>query len=559
MPRTLLLTTAAAVYVVLWVALWHLASAAALTTGTSVWYPPAALTFSLLAVFGPGWAWVPLLASLVAGRDLWQDAPTLVEFAGSLSHVSSYLLAALAFRMSTPPPRIALTPRTLSRFIVFGLSGALLSAVLGTLNHHLAGLSPTLPMGRAVVAWFAGDALGIASLAPFLVFSLIPWHRRLPRPDNWRSLQPYGYALVGDLAAIAGITFAVGLVAWMADVEIIPVSALAAGGTLIILAGWRVPRQSLATLAIVMSALAVATLLVPAPRDLIESGLVMLVSSLLALVTTQQTVALRRERLRRASLARQIAAARREHDGTVEQLERMKTRISEVGHELRTPLNAIIGFAGLIRMTAAKADTSATIERAETIEHSGEFLLLLINDIVDETSLRLGRLSLQIQPMDPVEPLEAVARMLSHRAATKDQALDVKVATSPPPVRADPVRLKQVLVNLVQNAIKYSPRGTPIFLTAQIHKGADKVRLSVVDEGPGLSKDDLEQALRPFTRVSDADREGGSGIGLPLAMQLVQEMGGVADVDTAPGRGTAVHIRLPVDETVDRGVESSQR
>jgi signal transduction histidine kinase len=551
-PRALLLTTAAAVYVVLWVALWHLASAAALTTGTAVWYPPAALTFSLLAMFGPGWAWLPLLASLVAGRDLWQEALTLFEIAGSLSHVGSYLLAALAFRMSTPPPRIALTPRTLSRFLLAGLSGALFSAVLGTLNHQLAGLAGTLPTGRAVVAWFAGDALGIASLAPFLVFSLLPWHRRLSRPDNWRLLQPYGYALVGDLVAIAGLTFAVGLVAWMADVEIVPVSALAAGGTLIILAGWRMPRQSLTTVAVVMSALAVAMLFVPNPRDLIESGLVMLVSSLLALVTTQQTVALRRERLRRASLARQIAEARREHDATAEQLERMKTRIAEVGHELRTPLNAIIGFAGLIRMTAGKADTSATVERAETIEHSGEFLLLLINDIVDETSLRLGRLSLQIQPTDPAEPLDAVARMLAHRAATKDQTLDVKVATPLPPMMADPLRLKQILMNLVQNAIKYSPRGVPILLSAQLEKSADAVRFSVVDEGPGLSQDDLELALQPFTRVGDADREGGSGIGLPLAMQLVQEMGGVADVDSAPARGTAFHIRLPVATANDR-------
>jgi signal transduction histidine kinase len=75
---------------------------------------------------------------------------------------------------------------------------------------------------------------------------------------------------------------------------------------------------------------------------------------------------------------------------------------------------------------------------------------------------------------------------------------------------------------------------------------------SIVDEGPGLSQDDLELALQPFTRVGDADREGGSGIGLPLAMQLVQEMGGVADVDSAPGRGTAFHIRLPVATANDR-------
>jgi signal transduction histidine kinase len=279
----------------------------------------------------------------------------------------------------------------------------------------------------------------------------------------------------------------------------------------------------------------------------------MLVSSLLALVTTQQTVALRRERLRRASLARQIAVARREHDATVEELERVKTRIAEVGHELRTPLNAIIGFAGLIRMMAGKADTSATVERAETIEHSGEFLLLLINDIVDETSLRLGRLSLQIQPTDPVEPLNTVARMLAHRAATKDQALDVKVSTPPPPVKADPVRLKQVLLNLVQNAIKYSPRGTQIILTARTDQSADEVRLSVVDEGPGLSQDDLELALRRFTRVNDADREGGSGIGLPFVMQLVQEMGGIADVDSAPSLGTAFHIRLPMARSSEQG------
>jgi signal transduction histidine kinase len=549
----LLLTTAASLYVVLWVLLWHLASVAALTTGASVWYPPAALTFGLLAVFGPAWVWLPLLASLVAGRGLWQDAPTLFEFAGSLSHVGSYLLAALAFRMSTAPPRIALTPRTLSRFLLAGISGALCSAVLGALNHQLAGLADTLPIGRAIVGWFAGDALGIASLAPFLVFALLPWHRRLSRAGNWRPLQPYGYAFVRDLAAIAGVTFGVSVVAWMADVEVVPVSALAAGGMLIIVAGWRVPRQSLTTLAIVMSSLAGATLLVPAPRDLIESGLVMLVSSLLALVTTQQTLALRRERLRRASLARQIAVARREHDATVEQLERMKTRIAEVGHELRTPLNAIIGFAGLIRMMAGKADTSATVERAETIEHSGEFLLLLINDIVDETSLRLGRLSLQIQPTDPVEPLNTVARMLAHRAATKDQALDVKVSTPPPPVKADPVRLKQVLLNLVQNAIKYSPRGTQIILTARTDQSADEVRLSVVDEGPGLSQDDLELALRRFTRVNDADREGGSGIGLPFVMQLVQEMGGIADVDSAPSLGTAFHIRLPMARSSEQG------
>jgi len=556
--RALVQTVAVVVYLLAWVSLWHLASAAALATGTSLWYPPAALTFSLLAVWGPRWVWLPAVASLVAGQGLWQNAPTVFELAGSFSHAASYLVAAVAFRMAAGPPRIALTPRTLASFVIAGLVGALLSAVLGTLNHELAGLDATLPPGRAIVAWFAGDALAIASLAPFLVFAALPWHRRLRRAWRVRRLQQAGSLLLRDLAVVAAVTVGIGVIAWTASVEIVPISALAAGGLLIILAGRRVPRQSLTTLAIAISAFGLISLVAPAQRDLIEGGLVMLVGSLLVLVTTRQTMALRRESLRHAGLSRQISKLRRDHDTAVQELDRMKTRIAEVGHELRTPLNAIIGFAGLIRMTAGKQETSVTAERAETIEHSGEYLLLLINDIVDQASLRLGRLSVQLQPTEPADAVRAVARMLDHRAATKDQPLDVTPDARLPYVTADPVRLKQVLVNFAQNAIKYSPRGTPIALTAQVAEGLDHVCLSVVDEGPGLAQGELDLALQPFTRVGDTDREGGSGIGLPLAIQLVQEMGGGVDIETAPGRGTAVHVRLPVDETVDQSAETSQ-
>lgn len=547
MHRFGLQSVALAAYVLVWVTLWHVAAATALTTGTSLWYPPAALTFSLLALRGPAWLWLPFVASIMAGRELWQDFPTVFEVGGSLSHVVSYGVAAIVFRRFTTSPRVALTSDRLAIFLLSGLLGAALSAALGTLNHELASLQPEIPTGRALVAWFVGDALGVVSLAPFLVFVAYRSRRRVLCSRHLQSLLQPGYRLIQDLILIALLTGAVGGSAWMARVELVPISALAAGGVLIILTGRRPPRQSLTTLTIVMSVLAVGGLVVPAQRELIEGGLVMLVSTLLTFLTLQQTVALRLERARHESLRLRLAGVRREYTTAAQQLERLKTRIAEIGHELRTPLNAITGYAGLIRITAGEQESSITAERAKIIEHSGEYLLILVNDIVDSESLRLGRLSLQLRPTNTGEVLHSVATMLEHQAATKEQKLEVEADDDLPLVTADPVRLKQVLVNLTQNAIKYSPPKRPITLSAQMTPSLRRVRLSVIDEGPGLSGSDLDLALQPFMRANDAEQEGGSGIGLPLSLALVREMGGEADVNTAPERGTAVNINLPCD------------
>ena len=543
--RTLLLQGGfAAGFIALWVGVWHAALAAALSTGTSLWYPPAALTFSLLAVAGPRWVWLPLVASLIAGQQVWQGAPTIFELAGSLGHAVSYLAAALLFRWLTPSPRIVLTPRVLSRFLIAGLFGAALSAVLGTLNHQLATLEGAVPLGRAVVAWFAGDALGVMSLAPFIVFVALPCRRRLLRRAQWPGIAVHLSKLVLDVALTATIAGLVGVCAWVAEVDIVPITALAAGGALVLLTGYRRARNSLATLAVVMTTLALVSLVVPERRDLIEGGLVMLVSTLLMLVTLQQAMALRQERVHHARLSQQIRRLRAEYDRASGDLDKMKTRIAELGHELRTPLNAVIGYAGLIRMKAEGRAEGSTAEHAGIIERSGEFLLLLINDILDSASLRRNALSLQMQDTDPLDAVRSVREMLAHRASGKEQPLEAAEANVPA-VRADPVRLKQVLVNLVQNAIKYCPKGTPITLSMADVSDRGEVCLSVIDAGPGLSTEELELALQPFTRASDRDREGGSGVGLPLALQLIQEMGGRTDIDTAPGRGTAIHLYMP--------------
>ncbi|GEM_PF-5203302 len=536
---------AGATYVVAWVAFWELAAAAALTSGTSVWYPPAALTFGLLAIFGPMWAWLPLIASLIAGQQLWQGSPTIFELAGSLTHVASYAIAACFFRRLTPSPRFRLTPRRFSLFVLAGMSGAALSAALGALNHELAGLEAAQPIGPRLIAWFAGDALGVVSLAPFLVFAAFPWHRRLLQPRHLRRLGRPGRLLLIDVATVAGMTGAAGLTGWVARVHVVPISALAAAGTMILLTGKRPARQSLATMAFVFTGIALASLALPERKALVEGGLVLLMGALLTSFTLHRTLLLRREQMQLTGLKGEIARIRGEYETTAQQLARMRTRIAEMGHELRTPLNAVMGYAGIIRMTASQRADDRTAEHAATIERSGEFLSILINDVVDSASLRRDRLSLQIQPTDPGEVLDAVASMLAHRAAAKSQTLEPDLATDIPPVAADPVRLKQVLVNLTQNAIKYSPKETPITLAAR-QESAETVRLSVIDSGPGLSDEELEIALQPFRRAGTAETEAGSGIGLPLALELARKMGGTADIDTAPGEGTGVHVRLPV-------------
>jgi signal transduction histidine kinase/ActR/RegA family two-component response regulator len=216
--------------------------------------------------------------------------------------------------------------------------------------------------------------------------------------------------------------------------------------------------------------------------------------------------------------------------------------LSITSHEIRTPLNAILGFTQLLQLSDLSAEDRDGVER---ILGAGRHLLALINELIDIARIESGELSLSVEPV-LVRPLaEETCQLMATLAAERSITISL---CSPEPglaVLADQQRLRQVLVNLVSNAIKYNRRGGTVKITCQA-AGESQVSLVVTDTGAGIQAADLERIFDPFERLG-VEQTGieGSGIGLPLARALAQAMAGQLTAASAPGDGSAFTVTLP--------------
>ena len=238
-----------------------------------------------------------------------------------------------------------------------------------------------------------------------------------------------------------------------------------------------------------------------------------------------------------------------------EEASRAKSRfVANMSHELRTPLNAIIGFSDLIESEAlGPLGNSRYRSYAGDIRNSGQHLLSLINDILDFSKADADRLSLHEESVDLEELLEGSVRMLLPRAAHEN----VKLVLEPPPsglrLRADAKRLKQIVLNLVSNAIKYTPAGGKVNLGAGI-EGDGALAMTVRDTGVGISEADQRKVLEAFVQVDNAPNRAheGTGLGLPLTKRLVELHGGSLTLESRLGKGTTVRVVLPPDRVMPR-------
>ncbi|MFN0011581.1 MAG: ATP-binding protein [Phycisphaerales bacterium] len=226
--------------------------------------------------------------------------------------------------------------------------------------------------------------------------------------------------------------------------------------------------------------------------------------------------------------------------------------LANMSHEIRTPLTAILGFAGLLA-----ADDAAPAERAQhahTIERNGEHLLALISDVLDISKIEAGHMTVESLPVSPVGLAGEVVQLLGSRAG----AAGVLLATEfnwplPETIPSDPVRLRQILVNLIGNAIKFTPKGRVVIsLSAEEGEGARLLRIRVRDNGIGMTH---EQAARLFASFQQADtsttrRFGGTGLGLSISRQLARLLGGDITVtsraEPQPDHGSVFEVALPV-------------
>ncbi|HTI87944.1 MAG TPA: PAS-domain containing protein [Alphaproteobacteria bacterium] len=221
--------------------------------------------------------------------------------------------------------------------------------------------------------------------------------------------------------------------------------------------------------------------------------------------------------------------------------------LANISHELRTPLNAIIGFSEVMRAQLfGPIGNNRYQEYLGDIHESGSHLLSLINDILDVAKAESGKMELNEEVVDVRESIDASVRLIHERAEQDDVEIAVHVATGLPQLWADQRKVRQVLLNLLSNSIKFTPAGGAITVTAGLDaEGA--MMVTVVDTGIGIAPQDIAKALAPFGQVDSslARKHTGTGLGLPLCRALVEAHGGTFRLESEVGRGTTVTITFP--------------
>jgi len=224
--------------------------------------------------------------------------------------------------------------------------------------------------------------------------------------------------------------------------------------------------------------------------------------------------------------------------------------LANMSHELRTPLNAILGFSEIISQECfGPVGSQRYRDYAGDIHASGAHLLSLINDLLDVAKIEAGRMDIAPHPLDAGRVFDIALKLISIKAREKDQTLAITVEANAPPLYADERAVKQILINLVSNAVKFTPVGGRIDVVGG-RSGDGDFQITVRDNGPGIPPDKVEMIFSPFNQVDNRfDRQaGGTGLGLALVKGLAELHGGRTWLESEFGRGCSVFVALPVKQ-----------
>jgi PAS domain S-box-containing protein len=234
--------------------------------------------------------------------------------------------------------------------------------------------------------------------------------------------------------------------------------------------------------------------------------------------------------------------------------------LTNTSHELRTPLNAIIGFADIIKSEMlGPLGHEQYKEYADDISTSGQHLLNLINDLLDMAKIEAGKLDIKQEEVDLGVSANECMRMVREKAASGGLTLNLEISNPAPVITGDRLKVKQILLNLMSNAIKFTDRGGAV--TVSVQEDVDEVMVRVADTGVGIAADDFDRVLAPFGQVdaSLSRHNEGTGIGLPLTKALMELHHGTLELDSAVGAGTTVTLRFPRRAETGTGADTLSR
>jgi len=229
--------------------------------------------------------------------------------------------------------------------------------------------------------------------------------------------------------------------------------------------------------------------------------------------------------------------------------------LANMSHELRTPLNAIIGFSEIIKdQLFGPVGQPQYIEYAGDIYDSGELLLSLINDILDMSKIEAGKRTLTESMIDVERVVHSAVRLVASRAKLGKLRLDIHIPPDLPLLRGEERAIKQIVTNLLTNAIKFTPEGGTVTLEARTD-GFGRMAIVISDTGIGIAPEDISIALAPFGQIESAlsRKNQGTGLGLPLTKALVELHDGVLDLHSEVGHGTTVTVLLPANRVFSKG------
>jgi signal transduction histidine kinase len=268
---------------------------------------------------------------------------------------------------------------------------------------------------------------------------------------------------------------------------------------------------------------------------------------LMAQIGTQLGRVIERQRAEESLRAQtaQLAKARDE----AKDADRAKSSfLANMSHELRTPLNAIIGFAQMMQYQIAGPLNEKYRDYADDIQRSGNHLKDVVNGILDLSKIEVGALELHEYPVRIDDIADVCRRLMTPLAEAAQVALLFEIAPGLPVLMADEVRLKQAVLNILSNAVKFTTSGGTVALSAGLEEDELVIAIAIADSGIGMRPEDVIIAVKPFRQIDGAlnRRYEGTGLGLPLAKAFTELHGGQLEIASAPGVGTTIKLRMPL-------------